>query len=130
MPLLNVEDRTPEIQAIATKFEMHDLTNPDARQIASSFARLAQEILFRLRGEEREELLVETLEALYMARTAAITAILPPVRRPQFEAREAAKSTPELPAEDEPESDPEPASTARSTTARSKTARTRAAAAR
>lgn len=127
MSLLNVEDRSPEIQAVAAKFEMTDLTNPDSRQMAGSFARLAQEVIFRLRGEEREELLVETLEALYMARTAAITAILPPVRRPQFVGREAAKETPPVP---DLENEEEPPPTARSTTSRSKTARSRTAAAR
>lgn len=131
MPLLNVEDRSPEVQAAATKFEMTDLVSPDARQMASSFARLAQEIIFRLRGDDREDLLAETLDALHVARTHAISAVLPAVRRPQFEAHEAAKSVPEVSEDLEEQStqDP-PAPTVRETTARSKTARTRAAASR
>lgn len=133
MPLLSVDDRSPEVQAAAQKFEMSDLTNPDARQVASSFARLAQEIIYRIRGDDKEGLLADALEALHNARTHAISAILPAVRRPQFEGREAAKSLPQPPPDEDEEDEEEPIAprqTARATTARSKTARNRASASR
>lgn len=85
MGLINVENRSPEVQDAAAKFEMGDLTNPDARQIAMAFARLAQECAYRIRGEgEKEELLAVTLRALHTARQAAIASILPAARRGQF----------------------------------------------
>jgi hypothetical protein len=124
MPLVNAAHRSEEVQEAAAKFEISDLTNPEARQIGMAYGRLAAEIIARIYGDaEKEELLVEALESLHEARKHAISAVLPAVRRPQFEAREEAKSIPEVPVEEDGEKTA-PRQTVRKSTSRSKTAAT------
>jgi hypothetical protein len=121
MPLVNAAHRSEEVQEAAARFEISDLTNPEARQIGMAYGRLAAEIIARIYGDaEKENLLVEALESLHEARKHAISAVLPAVRRPQFEAREAAKSTPEVHVEEDDE-EAVPVVTSRPKTARTKT---------
>lgn len=90
MPLLSVDGRSAEIVEVAQKFEIDHVTNPDARQIGMSFARLAQELILRIRRDE--DGLIQSLEALLLAREEAMVAIAPAIRKEQ--ARQAAGGHP------------------------------------
>jgi hypothetical protein len=74
MALLNTEGRHPSITQAARRFEMDHLTRPEARQIATSTARLAQEMLARIHTDDPE--LTKALTALADARDGFIRAAI------------------------------------------------------
>jgi hypothetical protein len=84
MPLLTVDGRSTQVVEAAQRFEIDHVTNPDARQIGMSFARLAQEMILRIRRDEDGLLL--TLDKLLQAREEAMVAIAPDVRKEQARA--------------------------------------------
>jgi hypothetical protein len=79
--LLNVDGRSARIAALAGKYEIDHWTNPDQRQVGMSFARLAQEMILRIRNDE--DGLVMALEKLLEAREEAMVAIAPAPRKEQ-----------------------------------------------
>jgi len=54
MAILEVENRHPGIKAAARRYEVDHLTNPDARQVGIAFARLASEMLARIKTNDPE----------------------------------------------------------------------------
>lgn len=72
MALLNTDGRHRAVQDAARRFDMEHLTNPDARQIATSVGRLAQEMLARIHNDDPE--LTRALTSLADARDAFIRA--------------------------------------------------------
>lgn len=74
MALLDTNGRHRAVRDAARRFEMDHLTNPDARQIATSCARLAQEMLTRIHTDDPE--VTRALTSLADARDAFIRARL------------------------------------------------------
>jgi uncharacterized membrane protein affecting hemolysin expression len=74
MTLLNTAGRHTSITQAARRFEMDHLTNPEARQIATSVARLAQEMLARVKTDDPE--LTKALDKLADARDGFIRAAI------------------------------------------------------
>lgn len=72
MSVLEVSTRHIAVQAVARRFEFDHLTHPDARQIAMSFARTAQEMLMRIKRDDPE--VTKGLSSLADARDAFIRA--------------------------------------------------------
>lgn len=72
MAMLDTNGRHRAVQDAARRFEIDHLTNPDSRQIATSCARLAQEMLARIRTDDPE--LTRALTSLADARDAFIRA--------------------------------------------------------
>lgn len=105
MGLLSIDGRSDAIHKMADRFEIAHINNPDARQIGISFARLAQELILRIRRPGDEPGLLDALEKLLEAREEAIVAIAPEPRKVQ--ARAAVHSEPEPEPEPEPEEEPE-----------------------
>lgn len=96
MALLTVDGRAEAIVAAAQRFEIDHITNPDARQIGMSFGRLAQELILRIRRDDKG--LVEALEALLLAREEAMVAIAPEPRKEQTRQAAGGKPRPAAPA--------------------------------
>lgn len=101
MGLLSVDGRNVDIQEIAQKFEIAHLTHPDMRQIGMSFARLAQEMILRIRQPNDQQYLVDALDVLLDAREAAMVAIAPAARKEQARQANAARKA------EDPEPEPE-----------------------
>ena len=70
--ILNVAERHRAVQDAARRFELDHLTNPDARQIAMEYARLASTVLVRIQNDDPE--LTRALTSLADSRDAAIRA--------------------------------------------------------
>lgn len=71
--MLSVEGRHPSIVAVARRFEIEHLTDPDLRQVGMSTARLASEMLARIRGDDVE--LTKALDKLADARDGFMRAL-------------------------------------------------------
>lgn len=89
MGLLSTEGRSDDIVEIGNKFEIGHLTNPDQRQIGMSFARLAQEMILRIRRDDQG--LIDALDKLLDAREEAMVAIAPRERKEQTRQANAAR---------------------------------------
>lgn len=70
--LLSVDDRSHEVIKAAEKFELVGIVDPDERQIATAFARLAAEAVNRIRVDTPA--LLKAMEKLHVAREAALLA--------------------------------------------------------
>ena len=68
--LNSYEHRSEPVQKAAERFDLNPALNPDQRQVAMAYARLAQEILLRLPGDEDH--LVEGLHQLRESRDSMI----------------------------------------------------------
>lgn len=72
--MLNVGHRHASIQAVARRFEMDHLTDPDARQVAVVFARTASELLARISRDDVE--VTKALDKLADSRDGFIRATI------------------------------------------------------
>lgn len=72
MSILNTDDRHQAVTDAARRFEIEHLSNPEMRQIGVSCARLAQEMLSRIRKDDPE--LTRALNHLADARDAFMRA--------------------------------------------------------
>jgi hypothetical protein len=73
MALLNADDRHPDTQEAAARFEIDHILNPDERQVGMAHARLAQEMLQRIRKDGPE--LTKALHGLADVRDTFMHAI-------------------------------------------------------
>jgi hypothetical protein len=73
MPLLDASGRSEAVQEAAKRFEMDTLTHPDSRQVAMATARLAQEMIVRIRDDDVE--LARGLNLLAEARGVFVVAV-------------------------------------------------------
>jgi hypothetical protein len=71
MALLTVDNRSTEVQKAALDFEIDTMQHPDHRQIGMSFARLAQEMILRVRHDDAK--LIKGLAELKKVRDHFIT---------------------------------------------------------
>jgi hypothetical protein len=73
MAILETQGRHPSIVAVSRRFEIDHLTDPDLRQVGMASARLAAEMLARIRGEDVE--LTKALDKLADARDGFMRAL-------------------------------------------------------
>lgn len=74
MAILNTDGRHPSIVAVSRRFDIDHVTDPDARQVGMSVARLAAEMLARIRSDDVE--LTKSLDKLADARDGFMRAVI------------------------------------------------------